>query len=250
MKSLRLGLPMILVVAACGGTASTPTTDSVSTTAPPTTTATTTTTTVATAGPVDTTFVAGGLTLEATMWQGGTTWVVLGHARPGDKEGWVPLAEALHDAGFSVLTYNNRGYGDSEGSREPFALDADAGQAIQFAYDHGASEVVYGGASMNGANAMKLASVFTFRAVIVLSGVPSFPSAIDAIGALYEVDEPILFIAAEDDPGAVADLDSFLDRASGGEWIVLEQGGHGTDMLTAQPDLAQQIVDWLVDEIG
>lgn len=246
MKTLRIALPILLLASACGGTTAAPTTTS-ATTSPSTTT---TTTAPSFEGSFDTTFESGGFALEATVWQGGDVWVVLGHMRPGDKEGWVGLAEALQGAGYSVLTYNNRGYGNSEGPIEPFALDTDAGRAIQFAYDNGARSVVLGGASMNGANTMKLASVFEFPAVIVLSGVPTFPSAIDAVGALYEVDEPILFVAAEDDPRAVSDLDDFLDRASGADWIVLERGGHGTDMLAADPDLAGRIVDWLVEVLG
>ena len=42
-----------------------------------------------------------------------------------------------------------------------------------------------------------------------------------------------------------------IDRLSGGgDWIVLPAGGHGTDMLEADPALGGQIVDWILEIAG
>jgi pimeloyl-ACP methyl ester carboxylesterase len=243
---IALTSSLVLVVAACGDTTAT-------TTAPSTPSATTEPQTASTVAaiesPRDVSFVSGGNTLEATLWPGGTTWVVLGHMLPTDKSSWNAFAALLQEAGYSVVAYNNRGFGASEGAREPFALYQDAAAALSYAQENGATHLVYGGASMNGATAVKLGVFYEFSAILVLSGVRSFPSVTDAVSAMFEVDEPTLFVAAEDDRPAVADLDEFLARSQTADYIVIPEGGHGTDMLAANPDLAAQILEWLVAEI-
>ena len=188
---------------------------------------------------------ADGLALDATVYPGGPDWVVLAHMRPGDKTSWAELATLFQAEGYSVLAYNNRGYGASEGDREPFDLLIDATAALEYATARGARGIVFGGASMNGAAAMTLGAANDFDAIFLLSGVPSFPSAPDASDFLPDVEEPILFVAAEDDGSAASDARSYADVAPLSELIVLSAGGHGTRMLEAEPDLGSRIVEWV-----
>lgn len=189
---------------------------------------------------------ADGLALEATVFPGGPDWAVLAHMRPADKESWTEFAALLQIEGYTVLAYNNRGYGASEGDREPFDLTIDGEAALDYAVTNGARGIVLGGASMNGAAAMTLGASHDLEAIFVLSAVPSFPSVPDASGFLPNIDEPILFVAAEDDGAATSDLDSFVADAIDPSKFVLEVGGHGTNMLNASPDLGGRIVDWVV----
>jgi pimeloyl-ACP methyl ester carboxylesterase len=243
-RTTTLLIAITLVLAACAGD------EAATTTAAPEPTATTeasTTTEAVSMDPRDVTFTSGGFALEATEWPGGTTWVVLGHMLPADKDAWTGLAEQLQEAGYSVLAYNNRGYGASEGDREPFALYTDAAAAITYAQEGGARQIVYGGASMNAANAMKLGVYYDFAGIVALSPVRTFPSAENALSAAFDVYEPTLFVAAEDDGDSVDVLDRFLDQISGGgDWIVIPRGGHGTDMLDADLELVSRIVDWVI----
>ncbi len=190
---------------------------------------------------------ADGLALDATVYPGGPDWVVLAHMRPGDKTSWTELAILFQAEDYSVLAYNNRGYGASDGDREPFDLLIDAKAALEYATAQGARGIVFGGASMNGAAAMTLGASNDFDAIFLLSGVPSFPSAPDATASLPDVEEPILFVAAEDDGNAAFDARSFADSAPRSELIVLPTGGHATRMLTANLNLGARIVEWVME---
>jgi len=246
-------LALALIAAACGDD-DTSGIDATVTSAPTGTSATTLATTaeapIATAAgaldPVTVSFTtADGLALDATVYPGGSDWVVLAHMRPADKTSWAELATLFQAEDYSVLAYNNRGYGPSEGDREPFDLLIDASAALEYATAQGARGIVFGGASMNGAAAMTLGATNDFDAIFLLSGVPSFPSAPDAADFLPDVEEPILFVAAEDDGNAASDARSFTESAPRSELIVLPTGGHGTRMLEAQPDLGSSIVEWV-----
>jgi len=189
---------------------------------------------------------ADGLALDATVYPAGSDWVVLAHMRPADKTSWIELATLFQNEDYSVLAYNNRGYGESDGDREPFDLLIDAAAALEYATAQGARGIAFGGASMNGATAMTLGAGNDFDAIFLLSGVPSFPSAPDASDFLTDVEEPILFVAAEDDGSAASDARSYADAAPLSELIVLAAGGHGTSMLEADPTLAARIVEWVM----
>lgn len=191
-----------------------------------------------------------GLDLDATLYEGGVNWVVLAHMLPADKESWHALAAALQLRGFSVLAYNNRGYGDSEGAREPYSLLVDADAAFNHATDNGAAGIIYGGASMNGAAAIALGASKDLMAVFTLSAVPSFPNVPDAADSLGDITEPALFVAAQDDGNAAANAEVFAAGTASGEAMILDAGGHGTRMLDAHPELIETIVDWVAEKTG
>jgi len=169
---------------------------------------------------------------------------------PADKSSWFGFAPLLQEAGFTVLAYNNRGYGSSEGSRQPYALDQDAAAAIAFARNEGAARVVFGGASMNGATAMTLGPAGDVAAIFSLSGVRTFPSVANASGFLPETTVPGLFVGAEDDGNAAADAIFYASEAPAGESITVTAGGHGTDMLFQVPTLGPRIVDWVFEALA
>ena len=241
----------LLTVAACGDDdSSSPNTEAATTTgAAEVTTNTTVPVSVETlqsSDPIEVSIAAAdGLDLDATLYPGGSAWVVLAHMLPADKTSWTDLASLFQDEGYSVLAYNNRGYGASDGTREPFELTIDADAVLGYALDNGAGQLVFGGASMNGAAAMSLGASYDFEAIFVLSGVPAFPGVADAEDSLPDVAEPILFVAAADDGSAVADAEDFASIAPDAEKLLLTTGGHGTNMLAADPDLGPRIVGWV-----
>ncbi|MDX1691324.1 MAG: alpha/beta hydrolase [Acidimicrobiia bacterium] len=270
MRRLVTALLLLgLVTAACGDDdAATPTThadDPTTTTAvaptstaAPTTTTTAATTTTAddpgttaatetTVAPTDPEAVrfetSDGLSLEGRVYPGSNAWVILGHMFPADMADWFPLAEELQRHDLTVLAYNNRGYGASDPGELDIALDARA--ALAFARDQGAEIVVYAGASMNGAAALDLAAAEDLAAIVTLSGVPAFAGT-DGLGAADDVDEPGLFVAAEDDPTAVTAARAFAETTPGEDTIVIyESGGHGTTLLRTRPEVFEEIVGFV-----
>jgi pimeloyl-ACP methyl ester carboxylesterase len=245
----------MLAVAACGDDTGSTSVTQVEATSAPQTAATTTTSaseeTIQSSDPTEVSITTtDGLALDATLYPGGGTWVVLAHMLPADKTSWIDLASRFQAEGYSVLAYNNRGYGASDGSREPFALRVDADAALGYALDNGAERLVFGGASMNGATAMDVGASYDLAAIFVLSGVPTFPSVADATASLPEVEEPILFVAAMDDGSAAGDADDFATIAADSENFVLTAGGHGTNMLGGDPELGSRIVEWVANLAG
>jgi pimeloyl-ACP methyl ester carboxylesterase len=275
---------LALVLAACGGgtatTTAAPDRNEGSATTSPTTTeaatetsaASTTTTTASsgdttdTAPPPDTSppdtgsaevqpepvqFVSGDEFLEATVWRSGSTWVVLGHMFPADRSSWNLIATELSAAGYSVLAYDNRGYGGSTGTKEPFALVDDARAAIEFARTGGAGVIVYGGASMNGATAMIVGATEDVGAVFMLSAVGSFPSVEDAESYLPQIAVPIYFFAAYDDGTAADDVSmTFTALAPTAQATYFQVGGHGTDMYPTNPGLMLDLLAFLEQSVS
>ena len=190
-----------------------------------------------------------GVDLEADLLPGNSTWVLLAHMRPADRTSWSEFAPMLNEAGYTVLAYDNRGYGGSEGTREPFELEIDATSAIAYAYENDARRLVFVGASMNGATASVLSGFYDLAAVIVLSGVRIFGKVSNVEASLGDSTMGIMFVAAEDDGLAVADAERLSDAAPGGYLRVLETGGHGTNMLRANPDLAPFLLEWLEGQL-
>jgi alpha/beta superfamily hydrolase len=271
-RTTPLLLTLALVMAACGDTATDPTpapdpasttatTSGATVTAPAGSTVPSTTGPVTSAAPPDTAspvdtgsnlsdpiverFSSGQEFLEATVWLAGETWIVLGHMLPADRGSWTPLAMRLQEAGYSVLAYDNRGYGGSTGTKEPFDLLADATAAIDFARSEGAGSIVYGGASMNGAAALYVGAIEDLAGVFTLSAVPSFSGVPAASDQIPEIVEPMLFVAAEDDGNASNDAAAFDQAAATSTLLVYESGGHGTTLLGSRPELIDEIVTWL-----
>src|SRR5207248_657895 len=88
------------------------------------------------------------------------TAVVLVHGFASSKDHplVIAAARALRDAGFSVLTYDGRGQGKSEGLCTLGDLERhDVGAAVAFARDHAAAVVVVG-ASMGAIAVLRHAS--------------------------------------------------------------------------------------------
>jgi pimeloyl-ACP methyl ester carboxylesterase len=104
----------------------------------------------------------GGL-IYADLYGKGSRSVVLAHGGQFNKESWKPQAEALVAAGFQVLAFDFRGYGQSRGPGQtdiysaPLHLDVLA--AVRYLHSHGAKTVSLVGGSMGGGAAADAVAV-------------------------------------------------------------------------------------------
>lgn len=187
-----------------------------------------------------------GFTLEGIRHGAGPVWVVLGHMRPADMTSWEDFAETLAETGVTALTYNNRGYGASEGVADEYDVGTDARAAIAFARANGAQQVFYMGASMNGTAAMYVGAKEDLVGIAVLSGVPDF-EGIDGFGSLPQVEAPKLFVAARDDKDRAEQATKFYESASEPKTLILyDTGGHGTAMFGDNgPELTQALLEFV-----
>lgn len=205
--------------------------------------------TVSTDGPVPVEFdTEDGLALEALRYGRGPVWVVLGHMRPADMGSWGAFATAAAEAGYTALTYNNRGYGGSQGIAEDYRVGVDARAAVAFAREHGAERVFYIGASMNGTAALFVGAHDEPAGIAALSAVPEFAGT-PGQALVPEIGAPKLFVAARDDGEKANHARRFFDIAGEPRRLILyDTGGHGTDMFAGNgPDLTAALLGFVAD---
>jgi pimeloyl-ACP methyl ester carboxylesterase len=166
------------------------------------------------------------LTLSGRLYGEGTSAVVLSHMYPADQSSWSAVAEQLSSQGLSALTFDFRGYGESEGSKDIQHIDRDVTAAVEFL-----------GASMGGTASLKAAIRFQELSSFRLAGVVTMSAPVEFRGlsaeeAVPQLVVPLLFVAAEQDVGASGA--EALERLSSGngELKIVAGSGHGTDLFS------------------
>jgi pimeloyl-ACP methyl ester carboxylesterase len=161
-------------------------------------------------------FRAGdGVELAGRLWGEGKAAVILAHgfSQGSAQETWLPFPGVLAKRGYLVLTFNFRGFCDSEGCSEgDMELGnnwRDAMAAVAHLEERGAKKIFLIGASMGGLAVLRAARTpGVDLAGVVSLATPQFPSkyyevepqANDVTPArLKQTDEPKLFIAGKDD---------------------------------------------------
>jgi dienelactone hydrolase len=199
---------------------------------------------------------ADGLVLRGSYFPAGSPGpgVLLLHQCNRDRESYEPLARRLADAGFHVLTFDFRGFGESVGgSVRDFrsqheelwpSFDEDVDDALAFLTDlPGVDGERIGalGASCGGSQVLLLANRHPgVKAVVFLSS--SLPCA-RAI--------PILGIAAEEDTRTAERTERVFRRSKHPDTRLLLYKGnlHGVPLFEHDPDLAQSLTAWFSDHL-
>jgi alpha-beta hydrolase superfamily lysophospholipase len=197
-----------------------------------------------------------GVTIAATWYEPSTRpapAVILVHMLNRSRREWEVLAERLSADGIGALAIDLRGHGESSGSAgagdgayAPMLLDLKAARRhLAQRSDVQHARVGIAGASL-GANlaALEAAADGSIVSLALLSPSTDYRGLrIDA--PLRKLARPVLLVASDDDPYALRSSRE-IHKAGGGvrEMLVLAQAGHGTAMLSRQPDLVRQLVDW------
>jgi len=160
--------------------------------------------------------------------------VILSHMRPNDQRAWFPFAEELADAGYAVLTYDFRGYGNSLAPKDDSKLDEDLTAALNFMRVRGREQIFLVGASMGGTTSMIVAAQENVTGVISISS-PSEFQGFDARKAVRDIEEPLLLLASEDDAAARISLVELLDASGDSAETEIYPGGeHGTNLFLGE----------------
>jgi dienelactone hydrolase len=200
----------------------------------------------------------------------------------GSRRLWDGLAKDLVAAGFHVMTFDNRGFGETGGSLPPppppprpagrglpptgggagrGALEISGASGLPpgdgdaaFAYllaqkDVDPTRLAVGGSSCGATDAADLAARRRdIRAVLLLSGLPS-PG-----GTAYLTTTPappVFGIYAEQDFGAGAMRSTIaLSKHPRSTLKMFPGSGHGVELFTQHPDLQQATVKWLQDRVS
>ncbi|MBN1679853.1 MAG: alpha/beta fold hydrolase [Anaerolineae bacterium] len=199
-----------------------------------------------------------GLVLRGTLYsalQRPAPGVLMVPMRGRDRSSWEPLAGRLQASGYAVLTIDLRGYGETGGSVDWSLAPGDVREALALLSELpgvDASRLVVVGAAI-GANLALNACADAAGCVGAVLLSPGLDikgiTAADALARLGS--RPVLVIASENDDNNPADSLT-LDSLAGGDHqlVIMPEGGRGTDLLDAFPDLLDRIADWLIVRAG
>lgn len=182
-----------------------------------------------------------GLELRASSYGVGPTAVILAHMRGSDRQSWSDMARELAlDGGYTVLTFDFRGHGDSDDG-DLADIDKDMRAAIQFMRADGFDKIFVVGASMGGTAALAAAAEEDLAGVVAISAPAEF-EGIDALARIDQIAEPKLLIAASGDKPYADDLEDMFGQALEPKGRQLFDGDeHGTALL--EGDQGKQVVE-------
>ncbi len=188
---------------------------------------------------------ADGVKLSGRLFGRGRDGVVLGHMFPADQSSWGSFARTLADEGFAALTFDFRGYGLSEGTKDIAKIDRDMRAATEWLEER-TDRVFIIGASMGGTAALRVGSTHQVRGVATLSAPPEF-RGLSVGDRLSMLKGAKLFIAGSGDGSAANSARSFYGATTEPKELeVVRSARHGTDMLGEDGGrVADVLVDWL-----
>lgn len=202
-----------------------------------------------------------GTSLIGRVWGNGDVGVVLAHgfSELTGQDDWDSFQPVLADQGYTVLTFNFRGFCSSGGcSGESMELGnnwKDVVAALDFLQGRGMEEVFLVGASMGGIAVLRAAQQPEVEVAGVVSlSTPQFPSkyyinepqANDATPPrLRAIDEPKLFVAGSGDAQlAGGDVIKFADEATSmyeaaaepKDLLIVDSSAHSSELVTVAED--------------
>jgi len=185
-----------------------------------------------------------GLTLSGRLFGDGPVGVILAHMYPADQKSWSPTARTLSEQGYTVLTFDFRGYGLSGGVKDIPKIDIDMQAALEYLRRTN-SKIFLVGASMGGTAALKTATQTRVAGIAVASAPAEFMGL--ESGSTKNIKGPKLFMATGGDFTAPETARRFYNEADEPREIqILPGADHGTDMFGKQDSKALEIlIDWL-----
>ena len=181
--------------------------------------------------------------------------VIMLHMLTRSREDWQALGSKLADAGMVALAIDLRGHGASDhapagaSGQEMGAMQLDVKAARAFL--RGRPEVSAGKVGLAGA------SIGANLALLAAAGDPSvrtlalLSTGLDYRGLRTEAalgrygTRPVLLVASQEDNYAMISMRRLSSQGSGTrEQLTLNGAGHGTVMLSRQPEVVGTLVDW------
>ena len=183
-----------------------------------------------------------GVKLAGRVFGDGQVGVVLAHMFPADQTSWWAFARVLAQNGFTVLTFDFRGYCPggvarcSEGQRDVAAMWQDVLGAVDFMMARGLVRVMLVGASMGGTASLIAAAQpgVPVVAIVALSAPQSFEGLTADRAVLGNVTAAKLFVAGNSDPtGAATAAQAMYEESPPPKQVeIFTSSDHGTDLLT------------------
>jgi dienelactone hydrolase len=139
-----------------------------------------------------------GILLRGHLYGSGATGVILAHMFPADQSDWTDFAQVLAAHGYTALTFDFRGFTESEGRSGTEFADRDLLAAYQLLRPR-VSRIFIAGASLGAEAAILVAAREPVTGLICISTPVSF-GGLNVQNAIRKVRAPILFVTSTDDP--------------------------------------------------
>lgn len=208
-----------------------------------------------------------GVRISGNFWPGvGEMGIVLLHMMPATKESWSGFALRLQAEGFDVLAIDLRGHGESTATKsgvhldykgfsdeehQESIMDVDAAFKFMLKRELEPETIFVGGASIGANLALKyMADHHECRAGFMLSPGVDY-HGLEGAEFARELDgeQRIYVAAAKDDKDAALGAEEIVSAASSEkESKIVEEGGHGTNLLSTHPEIAEEIIQFLVTD--
>src|SRR6202046_906565 len=171
-----------------------------------------------------------GVLLRGHLYGTGSTGVILAHMYPADQSDWTDFAQVLAAHGYQALTFDFRGFTESEGRSGTEFAGTDLLAAYQFMSPR-VSRIYIAGASL-GAEAAILIAAREDVAGIILISVPTSFGGITVTESIRHVRAPILFVTSTGDPLVGGQPEILYREAQAPKSMTVYSGSaHGTAIL-------------------
>ena len=175
--------------------------------------------------------------------------VLLIHMLGGSKADWDSFARELQKQGYAALAIDLRGFGGSAQPEDWTKAPDDVKSAWEVLaarpeVDRNRTAIV--GASI-GANLALMVGGTDERitAVVALSPGLDYHGLNPSSALAGFAQRPAFLIAARDDSYSADSVEKLAKLSVSAETLILDAAGHGTAMLTREPTLAQELIEWL-----
>jgi len=168
--------------------------------------------------------------LRGHLYGRGSTGVILAHMFPADQSDWTDFARVLAAHGYQALTFDFRGFTESEGTSGTEFADVDLMAAYQFIRPR-VSRIFIAGASLGSEAAILVAAHEQVAGIICISTPTSF-GGLNVEPVVAKVRAPILFVTSKDDPLVAGQPEILFKLATAPKSLEVYSGdAHGTSIL-------------------
>jgi pimeloyl-ACP methyl ester carboxylesterase len=171
-----------------------------------------------------------GVLLRGHLYGRGSTGVILAHMFPADQSDWTDFARVLAAHGYQALTFDFRGFTESEGQSGTEFADRDLLAAYQYLRPR-VSRIFIAGASLGAEAAIIVAAREDVAGIICISTPTSF-GGLNVEPIVSRVRAPILFVTSTDDPLVAGQPQILFKLATAPKSFEVYSGdAHGTAIL-------------------
>jgi pimeloyl-ACP methyl ester carboxylesterase len=181
--------------------------------------------------------------LSGRLFGEGNIGVVLAHAWGTDQNSWGALPKILGNRGFTVLTFDFRGHGWSQGPKDIPRLTTDAAAAVRF-LENRTDKVLVVGAGAGATAALRAARTAEISGIAALSADDNFRGLTPGSGPQRLRGSKLFMAAAGDDQAADVARALYSQAGEPKEIEIVNGGRSGSDLLRGDKEL-ERLLDWL-----